>query len=263
MKLQIIAFILSGIFLLPACSSTKDLTVTSNSENKLVMATLYTYYAAEYKALAYQAFNAGKKRLVETRLNNPEAENLAVVVDIDETVLDNSPYEAKMILDDMSYSSDSWHEWCDLSAAEAVPGALEFLLLADSLNFQVFYLSNRKKKYTQESTMKNLQDLGFPQISADHFLLRDGERSKVVRRNKILENHEIVLLAGDNLGDFYDDSPEIGTRDELMLLNKDNFGEKFLVLPNAMYGEWATELQLSSDPERIKKLLEKMTAVYN
>ena len=126
--------------------------------------------------------------------------NLAVVVDIDETILNNSPYEAKAMLDGKAYESESWYEWCNMAVAEPVPGALEFLKFADSLGFHVFYITNRKEEFVDEGTQENVRIMGFPQTSDDHFLLRTDERSKEKRRQSVSENYEIVLLAGDNLG---------------------------------------------------------------
>ena len=226
------------------------------------MATFYNYYAAEYKALAYQAFNIGKARLKEIRNDNPENMKLAVVVDIDETILDNSPYEAKMMLDKSGYSSESWTEWCNLEKAQAVPGAIEFLNYADSLGFNIFYITNRKKKFVEESTIENVRKMGFPQLTEDRFLLRDGERSKESRRQAVSENYEIVLLAGDNLGDFYEDSSIFSEREKLMISNKDHFGSRFIVLPNAMYGEWVSSIGLPSNEKTIDSLLKVMADNY-
>lgn len=257
MRIRLLIAIVLGVFLLSSCEQKKEA-----ANNNLTMATLYNYYAAEYEALAYQAFNIGKKKLLITRLHNPTGQNLAVVVDIDETILDNSPYEAKTILDRAEYSSDTWHEWCNLASATAVPGAIEFLNFADSLNYKIFYLSNRKKKFVQESTMENLKALGFPQITEKQFLLRDSERSKEKRREKVMKKHKIVLFAGDNLGDFYDDSSDFTSRAELMQMNKDKFGETFIVLPNAMYGEWVSSLEISGNKNKVDSLLHIMTKAY-
>lgn len=258
MKLNLAVLSLISILILSSCEQKKEESLTDN----LLMATLYNYYATEYKALTHQAFNVAKDRLMVTRLHNPKTKNLAIVVDIDETILDNSPYEAKMILDEKGYDSDSWNEWCDLAAAEAVPGALEFLKYADSLDFQIFYLSNRKKEFNQTSTIVNLRKLGFPQMDEDHFLLRDAERSKVKRRKAILKKHKIVMLVGDNLGDFYQDSDILSERAELFEDHKDLFGSKFIMLPNAMYGAWVPSIGLNNTKNSADSLLKIMIKPY-
>lgn len=258
MKLNLAVLFLISILILSSCEQKKEESVTDD----LLMATLYNYYATEYKALTYQAFNVAKNRLMVTRLHNPKTKNLAIVVDIDETILDNSPYEAKMILENEGYESDSWNEWCDLAAAEAVPGALEFLKYADSLDFHIFYLSNRKKEFTQASSITNLRKLGFPQLDEDHFFLRDGERSKVKRRKAISKKYKIVILAGDNLGDFYEDSDIFSEREQLFDEHKKLFGSKFIMLPNAMYGAWVPSIGLNNTKSSADSLLKIMVKPY-
>jgi len=235
---------------------------TESPEHNTLYATLYNYYAAEYQALTYQAYNMGKERLLEIRKNDPENTKLAVVVDIDETILNNTPYEAKMMLENKGYSSETWTEWCNLGVAEPVPGALEFLKYADSLGFNIFYITNRKKKFVEEGTIANVQKIGFPQAVKDHFLLREGDRSKESRRQAVSENYEIVLLAGDNLGDLYEDSGVFTEREQLMLSHKEDFGKKFLVLPNAMYGTWVSAIGLSGKKQNIDSLLQVMAKSY-
>lgn len=250
--------LVASTFLLTACNnlsnSSKDETINHN----LLMATLYNYYAAEYQALAYQAFNIGKNHLLIKRLHNPKAKNLAVVVDVDETILDNSPYEAKQILDNKPYSKDTWQQWCKLESAKAVPGALEFLQFADSLDYHIFYLSNRRKEIEQEPTMNNLRKLGFPQINDKQFLFKEDQSNKQARRQKILKKHKVVLFAGDNLGDFYEDSSDFTERKNLVMMNRDNFGVKFLVLPNAMYGKWVKSIGLAGNKYAADSLLNVM-----
>jgi len=263
MRIQIIVTILSGIIFLTACEQNTKTDKEQVINNNLLMATLYNYYAAEYSALAHQAFNIAKERLVEIRRENPARPDLAVVVDIDETILDNSPFEAKMILANSGFNSGSWTHWCKLAAAELVPGALEFLQLADSMGFNVFYISNRDMETVQDSTMANLQKLGFPQLNADHFLLKEKTSNKESRRQTVLQNYEIVLLAGDNLGDFYEDSSDHAVRDSLMLANKENFGNKFIVLPNAMYGEWVASIGLRGNKNAADSLLKEMIKSYH
>ena len=258
-KISIAMFLLAALISISSCCNEHNEHNNKNHENNLLMATFYNYYSAEYKALAYQAFNIGKTRLKEIRNDDPGNMNLAVVVDIDETILNNSPYEAKMMLDKSGYSSESWTEWCKLEKAQAVPGAVEFLNYADSLGFNIFYITNRKKKFVEKSTIENVRKMGFPQVTEDHFLLRDGERNKERRRKAVSENYEIVLLAGDNLGDFYEDSGIFSEREKLMISNKDDFGSRFIVLPNAMYGEWVSSIGLPGNEHIIDSLLKVMS----
>ena len=254
---------LTAFLAVSSCGNTHSKESAEKSrEYNILMATFYNYYAAEYKALAYQAFNIGKERLQKIRENDPENKKLAVVVDVDETILNNTPYEARMMLENKGYSSETWTEWCNLAVAEPVPGAVEFLKYADSLGFHIFYITNRKKKFVEEGTLANVKKMGFPQTSSEHFLLREGSRSKTERRHKVLENYEIVLLAGDNLGDLYDDSENFFEREQLMLSHKDDFGKKFLVLPNAIYGTWVSSMGMPGTKHTIDSLLQVMAKSY-
>jgi 5'-nucleotidase (lipoprotein e(P4) family) len=256
--LLIIAIVIS----ITSCCNTIETKEVEKQEKYLLMATLYNYYAAEYQALAHQAFNIGKERLAIIRRERPEEGNLAVVVDIDETILNNSPYEAKSMLNGTSYESESWYEWCNMAVAEPVPGALEFLQFADSLGFHVFYITNRKEEFVDEGTRENVRKMGFPQTSDDHFLLRTDERSKEKRRQAVSENYDIVLLAGDNLGDFYEDTDVFSEREATMKLNINEFGHRFIVLPNAIYGDWLKAIGIPGEPQTIDSLLQIMAEPY-
>lgn len=254
--------LLATIFNFSSCSK-KAYNISSNQQEKnLLMATLYNYYAAEYKALAYQAFNIGKERLQQIRNERPDDTNLTVIVDIDETILNNSPYEAKAMLDGKAYESESWYEWSNMAVAEPVSGALEFLQFADSLGFHVFYISNRKEKFEGEGTRENIRNMGFPQTMDDHFLLRTDERNKEKRRQSVSENYEIVLLAGDNLGDFYEDTDVFSERETIVNSNIDKFGNKFIVLPNAIYGDWLTAIGIPGNDQTVDSLLQIMAKPY-
>lgn len=251
-------FLLAVALLFFSCNKPKD----KVANNELVLASLYNYYAAEYEALAYQAYNMASTRIKEIKAQYPERMDLAIVLDIDETALNNSPYQAKLILENISYDS-CWNDWCNAGMAKAIPGVLEFLQLADSLQFNIFYVTNRKDKFVKSGTIRNMKALDFPQCTEDHFLLRTEGNSKSSRREFIEKENEIVLLVGDNLGDFFEDSKTPGGRSEQVRQNRHEFGRKFIVLPNAMYGNWLDALRLNEDTERLDSLLQNMTGKEN
>lgn len=221
----------------PATPDSTAFDAVSSSEHN-VMATLWMQTSAEYRALCYQAFNVAQVQLERALANREADKKYAVIVDIDETVLDNSPYQAMLILENTSYP-DGWAGWMDLGQAEAVPGAIDFLNMADSLGVDVFYVSNRRISGL-EGTLKNLQELGFPQAVESHLYLRIDDSSKESRREAIDRTHEIVLLMGDNLNDFAMAFEEKSVADRLAAVDrtKDAFGHRFIVLPNPTYGEW-------------------------
>ena len=206
-----------------------------------VQALLWQQNAAEYKALCHQAFNLAKIYLDKARINynkNPTT----IITDIDETVLDNSPYNARMIRDDVNYTRATWNAWGKEETAKAVPGALAFFKYANSKGVKIFYLSNRRQEQKEE-TMQNLIKMGFPAVDSEHVLLRTDTGKKQARRNTILKNHHVVMLLGDNLSDFSElfDDKSTKERNNLVEKMKDNFGTKFIVLPNPMYGDWETK----------------------
>jgi 5'-nucleotidase (lipoprotein e(P4) family) len=214
----------------------------NKSQDHLIMSTLWYQKSGEMKAIYYQCFNWAKLRVDMVLAENTETRK-AVVVDIDETMLDNSPYEAKCINTGKSYTKETWTEWCSQINAKPLPGAVEFSKYAESKGIEVFYISNRSVDVF-DVTLKNLQKENFAFADSAHLLLKSDTRSKKSRRDIVLENHEIILLIGDNLLDFSeifeDRSINFGfnTIDE----KKEDFGTKFIVLPNPMYGDWEKEV---------------------
>ena len=208
-----------------------------------VQAVLWQQQSAEYKALCYQAFNIAKMQIDKsfqqiTMDNRP----MAIITDIDETVLDNSPYNAKMIEEDKEYTKADWIEWGQLKNANPVPGALEFFKYAASKGVEVFYISNRYA-LQQPETQENLAKLGFPNVDDEHILLRTSTSGKEERRNMVTNSHRVMLLLGDNLSDFnaaFDQKPS-AERHAITDKMKDKFGTTFIVLPNPMYGDWETK----------------------
>ncbi|MGC6492402.1 MAG: 5'-nucleotidase, lipoprotein e(P4) family [Myxococcota bacterium] len=168
----------------------------------------------------------------------------AVIVDVDETVLDNSVYQARLLESGGSYELTSWNAWCDEAAAPAIPGALAFAKRADAAGVRIFYVTNRRA-VTEDATRKNLQALGFPiDASVDTVLLRDEREEwrtgdKTPRREHVAANHRVVALVGDTLGDFIEDGGlGIDARRALVAEHADKFGQVWFMLPNPMYGGW-------------------------
>ncbi|MBN2172671.1 MAG: 5'-nucleotidase, lipoprotein e(P4) family [Bacteroidales bacterium] len=243
-KLFLFGLILLVLPLIQSCqessalSKPKDPGAEVDSNEHLMMAVLYTQTAAEYRALCYQAFNIARLQLDNSLKIMGLMKQQAIVVDIDETVLDNSPYEAKCILDNIFYPA-YWDEWMNKSDAKPVPGALDFLKYAESKKIEVYYVTNRKEKYRQQ-TLNNLQQAGFPFADNEHLMMKTEESSKESRRKKIMETQAIIILIGDNLNDFSDvfEKKTIPERFEMTDELKTEFGKRFIVLPNAMYGDW-------------------------
>lgn len=239
MRKNKIIFLFALIFSVLAISckqKTEKEAVPTNE--KLLFATLFVQQSAEFKALSHQAYNIGRLQLDRAIAENKSKKKLAIVLDIDETVLDNSPFEAKCILENTNYPTH-WVEWCKEEKAESIAGALEFINYASQNGVEVFYISNRKMEVF-EATRTNLIKNGFPFADSTHMLLRTGVNDKEPRRALVSENFEIVLLFGDNLGDFTNLFDDKGTTDRYALVEemKAEFGSRFIVLPNPMYGAW-------------------------
>jgi acid phosphatase len=170
-----------------------------------------------------------------------------VILDVDETVLDNSPYQARLLVSGESYSSDTWARWVEEAAADPVPGALDFTRRADRLGIAVFYVTNRRAPL-EVATRANLEDLGFPVRDDYDVLLLRGEKpewsgAKSSRRRAVATTHRVLMLVGDDLNDFVDaDGLTVAERDSLALLHGAFWGERWRVLPNPTYGSWERAL---------------------
>lgn len=227
--------------------------VDSLRNEYMVMGILYHQISGEYRALCYQAYNFGKILLDKDLADKSIDKHRAIVLDIDETVIDNSAYQAQMVLSSYNYPT-RWDEWCNKAAAEAIPGALEFLNYAKMNGVSVFYVTNRKEQYKQV-TIENLKKLGFPFADEEHVIMRTAEKSKEGRRADILQKHHISLLFGDNLLDFsaiFDDKTnqeKIDITDQI----RAQFGSRMIILPNAMYGEWESDLYEANLPDSTKR----------
>jgi 5'-nucleotidase (lipoprotein e(P4) family) len=243
-SLLIVAF-LNCLLLLPAeCfGQTAAMGRQEGADNEYQTgAILWTQTSAEYRALAYQAFSLAKLRLDQDlagRTRVRAAKPPAVIVDVDETVLDNSRYQAELVLRRAAYSAESWRAWCDRAEAGAVPGAVDFLKYAFSHGVHVFYITNRRQP-EKAGTIENLKKLGFPGVSEETVMIREQGASKESRRQKVASRYRLALLVGDNLNDFSDDFAGKSVVDRKAQVDRERaeFGSRFIVIPNPMYGDW-------------------------
>ena len=236
-KIYLILFVL-----LTACTTQQTITTNTPQSKLIVDGKLYTsafqQQGAEYKALCLQAYNIARWRLDEA-FQQPSSKPRAIISDIDETILDNSPYAVKRALDNKSYDQLSWSDWTGRGIGDTLAGSLSFFKYAASKNVEVYYISNRLEE-ERAGTLKNLQRYGFPFADNDHLLLRETTSSKEIRRQKVAADYEIVLLLGDNLADFSQlfDKKSTAERNNAAIQSTSDFGKKFIVLPNPNYGDW-------------------------
>ncbi|GLB54144.1 5'-nucleotidase, lipoprotein e(P4) family [Neptunitalea chrysea] len=236
--------ILAALLVLSSCCQQKtveqEIEITENQNEYNLQAVLYQQRAAENKALYYQAYNTAKLQL-DVVLNSKRIEGkpLAIITDIDETVLDNSAYNAQLILDNTGYSKESWNAWCRLQKATPLPGASEFLNYAASKNVQVFYITNRSE-VVQDATLENLKKFDLPFADANHIQCKTNSSTKEPRRLKIHEEYDVIMYLGDNLSDFaqvFEGDKRDLAADEFNA----SFGTQFIVFPNPMYGDWESK----------------------
>ena len=217
-----------------------------------IMSVLYQQTAAERLAGSLQTFRAAKQAL-DNALADPSWSALpgqdindkkpAIIVDVDETVLDNTAYEARMILDGTKYP-EGWVSWGKEAAATEVPGAKDFLNYAASKGVTIFYITNRVVEL-KEATQNNLTKLGIPWNQTKETILMRGENNwdsdKGSRRALVAQEYRVLLMVGDNLGDFVDAkdnnlSPQ--NRKAIVEEYADYWGEKWFMLQNIAYGDW-------------------------
>lgn len=175
----------------------------------------------------------------------------AVILDIDETVLDNSPYQARLVASGGDFNEFTWSEWCREKAAKPMPGALEFTQRAAKQGVTVFYLSNRAQDLN-DATLENLREAGFPVASNEQVFFGLGTvvegceqvgTEKGCRRELIGRKHRVLMQLGDQIGDFVDvlaNTPD--GRAAAMAPYADWIGERWFVLPNPTYGSWEPAL---------------------
>ena len=270
MKKLLFSFAAASMML--ACSSSQSSLSNAQSgpsEDSKLSAVLWQQTSAEYEALCHQAFNAAAYRLAiisnsgldvidqETGAaivdQSSPNKKMAIVMDLDETVLDNSPYNGWLIENNKTYNAESWTEWCNLAKAELVPGALEFIEKFKNQGIKIMYISNRSVD-DLEATISNLQNSGIT-VDRSDVLLKTENSEKIKRREQVMGSYNIVMLIGDNLADFtdaFDQKLSINERKVLIEKYRNDFGKKFIVLPNVMYGDWENTLKSNNNSDYIQ-----------
>ena len=244
--LQLLA--ITSSVMLVACAQTAE----KITPHEMLNATLWQQTSAEYIGVSRQAYRFARTNLDQALADTSWTAALeqtgdyaglppAVMLDIDETVLDNGPYEARIIKKLGSYSPSSFAAWCQHENAPLVPGARAFLDYAVAQNVAVFYYSARREKL-RECTSRNMRELGLP-LQEDSRLLLHNDTSKSTYREMVARHYRILLLVGDNLEDFVEGSKsDPASRRELALSHADRWGRQWIVLPNAIYGHWEASM---------------------
>jgi 5'-nucleotidase (lipoprotein e(P4) family) len=221
----------------------------------LLNAVLWMQRSVEFKASALTAFALARIRLDQAladpswtgapREQTGAYQSLppAVILDVDETILDNSGYQAWMALKGTSFDPKTWNAYVNTVTSLAVPGALEFARYADAKGVKVFYVSNRTAE-EEPATRRNLEKLGFPMGGGVDTMLMtrkqpDWESAKGPRRAFVAKSYRVLLNVGDNLGDFVDEYR--GTEAERLKVleqHRDRWGREWIVIANPAYGSF-------------------------
>jgi 5'-nucleotidase (lipoprotein e(P4) family) len=229
------------------------------SAQEPVTSILWAGTSVEHDALTIQAYSVARVMLDRALVNHAWTAAIeqqghafqtlppAIVMDIDETIVDNSPFEASLAVGAGAYSDTKWTTWVNAARAEALPGAVEFTKYARSRGVTIFYVTNRSAA-EKKGTRANLEHDGFPLDANTDTLLCKGEKpewtsDKSSRRAEVAKRYRILLLFGDDLGDFMPGAVDtVQKRLELAARYSDRWGTKWIVLPNAMYGSWETAI---------------------
>jgi len=218
-------------------------------------AAIYQHASAECSRLYEQCYELARMRL-DAALEHPHTLPPAVIVDVDETVLDNSAYQVTNIARGRSYTPATWNEWALMGSAKALPGALAFLRYAESRGCEVFYITNREPR-ERASTLRNLDSLGFPFADEAHLLLMEGSSDKTERRARVRSTHEVVLLVGDQLRDFDERFKDrsVNSGKDIVEAMADSLSRYFVLLPNPMYGTYRDAVQgKGTDAEKLARM---------
>ena len=202
-----------------------------------------------------QAFRAATRSIKEALLDNTVTAALeqtadyqllptAVIVDVDETVLDNSPFQARLVKQGKEFSPALWEEWVLEARARAIPGAKEFVEFLKEQGVELFYVTNRELK---APTLKNIRSDLDPDAAADHVLCKYEKpgwgSDKTPRRALIAKTHRILLLVGDDYNDFVF-LGKLGATERTQLAEKyENYwGTRWVIMSNPLYGNWERAL---------------------
>ncbi len=182
---------------------------------------------------------------------------MAVIVDIDETMLDNTPYGARLVRDGKSHDEAAFNQWVNEAAAKPVPGALEFARAANARGVTIFYISNRTADQAGP-TVDNLRKLGFPIKDAGQYLgknttlggCENSGSDKGCRRQLVGRTHRVLMQFGDQLGDLVSIASNTPAgREQAVRPYLGWVGERWFMLPNPSYGSWEPAL-FNNDPSQ-------------
>lgn len=214
-----------GTLLLSACTHHTPASKASIKGDVRAKAVKWVSSSPEYVALTRQIYRHTIRQyddIMQTATCHP---NCAVVMDVDETVLNNIGYAHFQIATEIPYSSASWDDWVFKQQATLVPGVKAFIQHVHRTGTAIVFISNRKTRHV-DATIENLQPFGI-HVAKERYYFKTNTSDKVVRRNLVRKLYTPVMYVGDQMGDF-------PNTDEAMNEGK----AAVVVLPNPIYGKW-------------------------
>ena len=254
--------------------------IDNSYQKQSLMAVLFKRTSAEYKANTFQVYASAQKHINKALTDkswtaliykNKDYQDLppAIILDIDETVLDNSEHQVRSIKNGTSYPV-GWKEWVSEESASSLPGVSEYLSFANAKGIKVFYVTNRTHDL-EEYTRNNIKALGLPLDEDRDVLLMKNENGwgsdKTSRRDLIKKDYRVIQIFGDQLDDFIaleKTATTINERKALIDQHSSMWGEKWFMIINPMYGEWEEALYehcWSCFPEKSDRINQRLKAL--
>jgi len=258
-KLAGLMIFYAAVLLLTACAG-KPLQAPATAgaaAHPTLSSVLWTQTAVEYRMITRQAFQLAASQLPaaladdnwtampqQTEQDGYRSLPPAVIMDVDETLLDNSPFQARMIIQGSDFDPQQWREWVAEAQASAIPGARGFIQYLKNNGIKPFYVTNRE---LEAPTLANIRTHLDPVATATQVLVKNERpewpSEKTTRRMAVAENHRVLLLLGDNYNDFIKlDYASHQQRNELAGQYREYWGKQWIMLPNPQYGHWQRAL---------------------
>ena len=253
-------------------ANSSESTTDRSLQEQTMLSVLYAQSSTEYAANCIQTY-ANASQILDTAIADKEwtaaleqtgeysEKPMAIILDVDETVLDNVAFQARSILSGLSYPN-GWIEWGLEASAKPVPGVSNFLKKTSKKGIKIFYVTNRVAEL-EEATRINIKKLGLPfDEDRDVLLMRDENgwgSDKVSRRALVANDYRVLMLVGDQLTDFIsleEATTDIVSRKELAEKYSDMWGQKWFMLTNPMYGKWEGAIYGNKYPDTKEEIMQ-------
>ena len=253
-------------------ANSSEISIDRSLQEQTMLSVLYAQSSTEYAANCIQTY-ANASQILDTAIADKKwtaaleqtgeysEKPMAIILDVDETVLDNVAFQARSILSGLSYPN-GWIEWGLEASAKPVPGVSNFLKNTSKKGIKIFYVTNRVAEL-EEATRKNIKNLDLPfDEDRDVLLMRDENgwgSDKVSRRALVAKDYRILMLVGDQLTDFIsleEATTDIDSRKELAEKYSDMWGQKWFMLTNPMYGKWEGAIYGNKYPDTKEEIMQ-------